>query len=254
MAAARPGGIGFTGQVLGLQLMLALGFIIVWEAVAWSGLLFRDVVPSLLTVAGELVRLPLSAEFWSNLGVTAFEVGAALLIGGTVGIVVGIAFGASPWTSKAFEPYVAYVAPVPKIILFPVLLMMFGIGGGSKVAMGAASCFFPIALNTAAGVRMIDRVFLRVGRSFRVGPVDMVFKIYLPAARPALINGLRIGFGVSVIGVLLAETKISSAGIGFMINQAYSQFNMPRMYALLVTVFVLSALINRLMDIAARTR
>src|SRR5262245_57099954 len=93
---------------------------------------------------------------------------------------------------------------------------------------GAISCFFPVALNVAGGMREIDKVLIRVGRSFRANTWQMVTKIYLPAMRHPVINGVRLGLGVALIGTLLAETKLSNRGIGFLVIQAYSIFNMPQ--------------------------
>jgi NitT/TauT family transport system permease protein len=91
---------------------------------------------------------------------------------------------------------------------------------------------------------------LRVGRCFRANTWQMVTKIYLPAMRHPMINGMRLGLGVALIGTLLAETKLSNRGIGYLVIQAYSLFNMPQMYSLLIILFVISiganALIGRL--------
>ena len=106
------------------------------------------------------------------------------------------------------------------------------------------------ALSTAAGMRQIDRVLIRVGRSFRARTWQMVSKIYLPAMRVPVVNGVRLGLGVAVIGTLLAETKLSNRGVGFLVINSYSTFDMPRMYALLIVVFVIAiganALVSRL--------
>ena len=116
--------------------------------------------------------------------------------------------------------------------------------------MGAISCFFPVAISVAAGVRGVPLVLIRVGHSFRATHWQMATKIYLPAVRAALLNGLRLSFGVAAIGVLLAETKLSNRGVGFLVIQAYSLFNMPQMNSLLIVLFVISiganALIGRL--------
>jgi ABC-type nitrate/sulfonate/bicarbonate transport system permease component len=106
--------------------------------------------------------------------------------------------------------------------------------------MAAISCFFPIAISTAAGMRQIDRVLIRVGESFRASAWQMVRKIYLPAMRIPVLNGVRLGLGVAIIGTLLAETKLSNRGIGYLTIQAYATFDMPRMYALLIVLFVLA--------------
>ena len=93
-------------------------------------------------------------------------------------------------------------------------------------------------------------MLVRVGISFGANPLQMMTKIYLPAIRHALLNGLRLSFGIGATGVLLAETKLSNRGIGFLVIQAYSLFNMPQMYSLLIVLFViaigLNALIGRL--------
>jgi NitT/TauT family transport system permease protein len=247
-----------------LRVFIVAGIVLLWEAVAASGLLFRDVVPSLLTVARALVSIltvpdykaslfgaeVVIPEFYRHLWVTFGEVATAMAIGGLAGLAIGILLGANPFLSGAFERFLYYLGPTPKIIFFPLMIMWFGVGPGSKVAMGTLSCFFPIVLSAAAGVRQIDNVLIRVGRSFRVNTWQMVTKIYLPAMREPIVNGARLGLGVAVIGTLLAETKLSNQGLGFLVINSYSIFDMPRMYALLILLFIVAiganALVGRL--------
>jgi ABC-type nitrate/sulfonate/bicarbonate transport system permease component len=221
-----------------------------WEALAASGLLYRDVVPSLFNIGRALYALLATPDYYWHLGWTGAEIGLALAIGGSSGLLIGLVLGANRFLGRAFEPYLYYLGPTPKIIFFPIMIMWFGVGPASKVALGALSAFFPIALSVAAGMRQIDPVLIRVGRSFRARQWQMALKIYLPAMRHPIINGVRLGLGVALIGTLLAETKLSNRGIGFLIIQAYSLFDMPRMYAMLIVLFVLAiganALIGRL--------
>jgi ABC-type nitrate/sulfonate/bicarbonate transport system permease component len=234
------------GRVTLVRVAIILAVLVIWEAIAASGLLFRDVVPSLSVIGGALVTLLTDPSYYFNLGVTAGEIGTAMLIGGLAGLAAGILLGANPLLAQAYESFLYYLGPTPKIIFFPVMIMWFGVGPGSKVAMGVISCFFPVALSAAAGMRGIDKVLIRVGRSFRLTAWQMVTKIYLPAMRLPVINGVRLGLGVAIIGTLLAETKLSNKGVGFLIINAYSTFNMPRMYALLIVLFVLSIGVNAL--------
>jgi NitT/TauT family transport system permease protein len=255
-----------------LRIAIVVVTLLAWEVIARSGLLYRDVVPSLTAIGSALwrllavpdfqnptvlslpfidyeLKLPLPQFYW-HLGVTTGEVGTALAIGGLSGLLAGLLLGGNRLLSKSFEPYLYYLGPTPKIIFFPVMIMWFGVGPGSKIAMGAISCFFPIALSTATGMRQIDKVLIRVGQSFRANAWQMVMKIYLPAMRHPTINGVRLGLGVAIIGTLLAETKLSNRGVGFLIIQAYSLFDMPRMYAMLIMLFVVAiganALVGRL--------
>jgi ABC-type nitrate/sulfonate/bicarbonate transport system permease component len=229
-----------------LRIAIIVMVLAVWEFLAHSGWLYRDVVPSLMSIGHALAELLMSADYYFHLSVTAAEIGMALSIGGALGLTVGILLGANRFLSKAFESYLYYLGPTPKIIFFPIMIMWFGVGPESKIALGTLSCFFPVALNVAAGMRQIDKVLIRVGKSFRANSWQMVVKIYLPAMRHPIINGIRLGLGVALIGTLLAETKLSNKGIGFLIIQAYSIFDMPRMYAMLIVLFVLAIGANAL--------
>lgn len=235
------------------RLIATVALLGAWQAMALSGLLFRDVVPPLQAIALGLIGVLADPGFYANLAVTAGELAVAVLAGGSAGLAAGLALGGSRFLSAALERWLNYLGPTPKIILFPVLILMFGVGTGSKMAMGAISCFFPVAISTAAGVRGVDKRLLRVGHSLRAARWQMLTKIYLPAMLAPLVNGARLGFGVALIGVLLAETKLSNRGIGFLIMQAYQRFDMPRMYGLLLITVAFAAVVNIATDhLAAR--
>jgi NitT/TauT family transport system permease protein len=240
LAAPLPTG----HRIARLRLAIVLVILALWEALSASGLLFRDVIPSLLKIVAAIGSLLASPDFYGNLGVTAGEIGVALLIGGSTGLAVGILLGANRFLSHAFEALLLYLGPTPKIIFFPVMIMWFGVGTGSKIAMGVLSCFFPVAISAAAGMRQIDRVLIRVGKSFRASTWQMVTKIYLHAMREPIVNGVRLGLGVAIVGTLLAETKLSNRGLGYLVIQAYALFDMPKMYALVIVLFVLSIGVN----------
>jgi ABC-type nitrate/sulfonate/bicarbonate transport system permease component len=245
LPAARLSGTRLS-PVMRLRIVIIVVVLVAWEALAVSGLLYRDVVPSLVAIGRALYVTLADSSFYFHLYTTFYEIGVAMVIGGLGGLVVGIVLGGSRFMSRAYESFLYYLGPCPKIIFFPIMIMWFGVGPASKVAMGAISCFFPVALNVAGGMREIDRVLIRVGRSFRANTWQMVTKIYLPAMRYPVINGVRLGLGVALIGTLLAETKLSNRGIGFLVIQAYSIFNMPQMYALLIILFVIAIGANTL--------
>ena len=226
------------------RLIAAIAILVAWQALASSGLLFRDVVPPLWRIVAALALTLTDPTFYANLSTTAMEFLVAVALGGMAGASVGLLLGTNRFLAAAYERWVHYLAPVPKIIFFPALLLAFGAGPGSKIAIGTISCFFPVAISVASGVRGVSNVLLRVGRSFRATTWQMTIKIYLPAVREPLLNGLRLGFGVAAIGVLLAETKLSKAGLGFMVMDAYRRFDMPGMYALLILVVLLVATVN----------
>jgi ABC-type nitrate/sulfonate/bicarbonate transport system permease component len=230
--------------VLVVRIAIIVALLVLWQLLSMSGLLYEDVVPGLPQIATGLYHLLTTAEFYVNLKVTAGEILAASLIGGLAGLIAGLLLGGSNFMERAFERYFYYLGPTPKIIFFPLMIMWFGVGSGSKVAMGAVSCFFPVALAVAAGMRRIPPILIRVGQSFRANHWQMLTKVHLPAMREPVVNGFRLGFGVALIGVLLAETKLSNQGLGFLVIQNYQRFDMPGMYALLIAIFVLAVAVN----------
>ena len=238
-------------QIRFLTLIFVLAL---WEAVARSGLLYQDVVPSLIKIASAFVRMLLEAQTWRHFAVSAWEIGAGLAIGYILGIVFGLVAGTRRFFGAAVAPYVDGIATAPKIVFLPSVMLLVGTGIGSKLALGALSAFFPVAINMAASVRHINPTYVRVGRSFRLSRWQMATRIYLPALRPSLVTSLRLGFGLAVVGVLLAEIKLSNAGLGFLANEHYSHYRVPDLYAVLVLVFIVAVGLNSLMGRFAERR
>jgi ABC-type nitrate/sulfonate/bicarbonate transport system permease component len=236
-ARPRPG----VSPLTVLRVATLLGILLLWQAVSVSGLIYNGVIPSLLAILRALVAMLFTAALWQNLWVTAYEVLGALLIGGATGLVSGLALGSSKFLARAYEPFIHYVGPTPKIVFLPVFLIAFGTGPGSKLALGAVSAFVPIALSIASGVRGVDPVFMRVAASFRLTRWQVVRMIYLPALVAPLSIGLRLAFGLAVVGCLLGELGLSNAGLGYMAGDFYNHFLIPQMYAVLVFIFILAA-------------
>src|SRR5262249_28758106 len=134
--AARTRAFGRTRDVLVMRVILVAAALVLWEALALSGLLFEGVVPRLSVIGQGLVDLLASPAFYANLQTPAGEVATAVVIGGTAGLLVGLPLGVRRFLGRAFEPYLYYLGPTPKIIFFPIMIMWFGTGPGSKIAMG----------------------------------------------------------------------------------------------------------------------
>lgn len=238
-------------RVLAIRVVTVVAVSAAWEALARSGLLYEGVVPPLWAILSALWSELFSPELYRNLSVTLSEVGAGIVIAVALGVSSGILFGARRFLGKAAEPYVNALATTPKIVFLPVIMLAFGVGVESKVAIGALSGFFPIVLSTTAGMLRIRPVLIRVGRSFNASAWQMVSKIYLPSLLQPIVAGVRLGLGVTVIGVLLGEIKLSNAGLGFLANDYYNQYAIAQLYAVLIIVFFLAVLANSLMSLAS---
>jgi ABC-type nitrate/sulfonate/bicarbonate transport system permease component len=226
----------------------------VWEVLSGSGLVYRGVLPSWLAIFGALFHLVPSPVFWSNFGVTVFEIALALLIGSLLGIAAGIAIGASRFLALGLDPIVNTIASTPKVIFLPVLYLAFGVGVGSKIAVGALACFFPMVISVTAAMLQINPVLVRVGRSFGLSRRQMVRKIYLPSLVEPIAGGLRIAIGIAIAVCLVAETRFSYAGLGFMVIDAFNRARFADVYALLVVIIALAVSVNALTSRMGRRR
>jgi ABC-type nitrate/sulfonate/bicarbonate transport system permease component len=227
-----------------VRLLTVIVVFLVWESLSWSGLFYRDVVPSTFAVASALYGELASAEFYHHLWITFGEVAVGFVFGSLFGISAGVLLGTHPFMRAAAEPYINAIGSTPKVIFLPILFLMFGIGVESKMAKGALSGFFPTVLSATSGILMINPVLIRVGRSFNLTRRRMLSMVYLPAMVNPVIVGLRLGLAIVIISVLIAELKFSQAGLGFQLAQYYEAFRIAPMYAMIIIIFALAALAN----------
>lgn len=247
----KPGvakrGMPVLSRVAVIRIVTIVVVMVAYELVARSGLLFKDVVPSLVLVVKALVATLSDPGFYPHVWRTGAEVGIGFVIGTLLGVATGIVFGVSRFFAGMFNPWVEYLAPAPKIILLPILFLLFGVGMGSKIAMAAMSAFFPLAITTYAGMRQIPAVHIRVARVFNASPIQMVTKVYIPSLIAPVMTGLRLALGVAIVGTLLAEIKMSNLGLGHLVIQHYNNLRLPEMYAVLLLTFSIAVAANALM-------
>lgn len=220
---------------------------LIYEAAARSGLFFEGVMPSSLVILDALFATLADPDFYPHLGRTALEVVSGFLIGSATGATIGIAFGMSRILARTLNPWVYYLAPTPKIIFLPILMLLFGVGIGSKIAMAAISAFFPVAVTAYAAMTRVKGVYLRVAATFNASAMQVVTKVYIPSLVGPVMTSLRLALGVAFIGTLLAEIKLSNMGLGHLIIQHYNFLRIPEMYATLLITFVLAILANAFM-------
>lgn len=231
-----------------IRLLTLAGVLAVWEALGQTGLVFGEALPPASAVALAVGRELISPAFYRHLGVTLGEVAGGFAFGAIPGVAFGLAMGVRRVLGAAADPYIAALATTPKIVFLPIVMLAVGIGPGSKVALGAISAFFPVAIAAVAGMRAIPPVFVRVGRAFNLRAGQMVRMIYLPALALPIVTGLRLGLGVCIIGVLLGELKLASAGLGFLARDYYDQYDFAALYAIVAIVFALAAVANGAMS------
>jgi ABC-type nitrate/sulfonate/bicarbonate transport system permease component len=137
-------------------------------------------------------------------------------------------------------------------LFLPLFVLFFGLGPGSKIAIGVSTSFFPIVLNTIAGFGYVDRIFITAARSMGASNVQMFRHVLLPAALPVILTGLRIGFTVTLLSVLGSETLASLAGLGHKIVHLGEAMEMARRFAYIAFAVVIAAILNTAVSVAER--
>ena len=217
-----------------------------WYFATQSGSISALFLPKPANVYATLERLMQTASFWSAVTVTITTILKAFAIAIVAGLVVGYAVTRSKLATQVIEPVIAGLFTVPITLFFPMFILFFGIGTGSKVAYGATYAFFPIALNTIAAFANMEERYLRAARSMGAGRFDTFRHVLLPGALPVLITGMRIGFFICFASVLGGETISSVAGIGRNIALAAELMESARMYAWISFVIFTSVTLNLL--------
>lgn len=231
--ARRPLPRGWLGAAsVGLVLVL-------WEALTRAGLVPPLFLPRLSDVVAELARLVATGELAGSLSLSLRRIVLGWLAGSGAGFAVGLAIGLSAVADALLDPLIALTYPIPKIAILPLLVLWLGIGEPSKVAVIAIGVFFPVAVNTAAGVRGVDPALVRAARSLGARPWQVVTKVSIVGALPTVFAGLRLGAGMALLLVVSAEMIAASAGLGFLVLQGGELMLVTRLMA---GILVLSAL------------
>jgi len=241
---APSAGPATPASVMRIRVVTIIALIALWEGLALLGrlgILYGDVIPSSVGIAGAVWDELASKSFYRDFGITFAEHAVGFVVGSLIALALGIAMGTNPLLRKSLEPYLNAIGSTPKIIFLPILFLMFGTGIESKMAKGALSAFFPVVFTTALGMLLIKPVLINVGRSFSLSRWQMITKIYVPAMINPVITGLRLAMAITVIGVLVAELKFADGGLGYRLGIYYEQFRIAPMYAIILIIFALAA-------------
>ena len=158
------------------------------------------------------------------------------------GVLIGVVLGGHRLTGEVAEPILVGLYSIPKITLYPVILLLFGLGMPAKVAFGALHGIIPVVLFTMNAVRNINRTYLRAGRAMRLSPAQTAWYVLVPATLPEIFSGLRIGFSLTLLGTMLGELFASQRGLGFLIMTAVGVHDTETMLA--VTVMLAAAAVG----------
>jgi NitT/TauT family transport system permease protein len=226
-------------------LMLTTSIFVLWQATFWmvGDMALRSPLSTLLYSSDLLSR----ESFYPHLIETCTAFGAAIIIAVASGLAIGLLLGLSQLARGVLEPMLVAMYSIPKVTLYPILLLAFGLGMPAKIAFGAIHGFIPIALFTINAVRNIRPILLKTGRMLKMNKMQMVWRIIMPAALPEIFTGLRVGFSLTMIGTVLGEMFASQRGLGYMLMNAIGLHNVDVIMSITLMLVVFAASVSSLL-------
>ena len=238
----------FTDLLLGLVPIVLL--ILLWQGLVSFGYAPATLLPPPGRVFERLAQQLLTATFQEEIAATLFRLFAGFAIAVVLGVSIGLAAAASPAVNAVVRPIVRVLAPLPKVALYPALLLLLGFGHESKITLVAADALFPILLSTYYGASTVEQKLIWSAMAAGTPARQILFKVVLPAAAPSILTGCRIGLVISCIVVFLAEMITSTNGLGFVLVTAARTFQTVDMFVPLITISLLGLILNGLLQAA----
>lgn len=222
-----------------LSISSPLCLLVCWEIAAHFGFIDTRFFPAPSSIGAKLVQMFSSGELAAHTFISLQRLLLGIVIGGIPALILGIVMGLSRLVRAIIEPLIAAIYPIPKSALLPLSLLVFGLGEGSKVFMVAIGVFFPVVINATAGVLEISKVYLDVGRNFQVSRWNTFRTIALPGALPVIMTGFRLGIGLGLILIAVAEMVGAKSGLGYLIWTAWETFAVEQMYVGLFMIAII---------------
>jgi NitT/TauT family transport system permease protein len=258
-------GVNVAWREAGVGLVVPAVVILAWHLAAQYELVNPQVLPSPLAVVAKWIEylLPLqphdpATQSWlawalsgelihDSLG-SLYRVVVGFLVGAGLALPVGLAMGASPRVYAWLNPLVQLLRPIPPIAYIPLSILWFGLGNPPAVFLIALGAFFPVLMNTVAGVRQVDGIYLRAARNLGASGTTLFVRVILPAAVPYILSGVRIGIGTAFIVVIVSEMIAVNNGLGFRILEAREYFWSDKIIAGMISIGLIGLAIDVAMN------
>ena len=228
---------------LATRLAIVAALFAIWEAAArwFVDPIFLSPPSRVLLSFGTLFR---SAGVVRALVLTLWELSAAFLLSVIIGVTVGLAVGLNRFSHRSIRPIILLLYAIPQVTILPLFVLYFGIGPAAKIAYGVSHGIFPIIVNVIAGVQNIKPILLLSARSMGASRWQILRWVVLPHMIPSFFTGMRLGMTAVLLGVLLAELYVSSAGIGYFTRRFTESFDPTKLFGLVALVAAMAIVLN----------
>jgi ABC-type nitrate/sulfonate/bicarbonate transport system permease component len=229
-------------QERALAILSPLAVLVVWQMASGLGLIDQRYVPSPVAIAKAGWALATTGELGKHIWDSLRRLALGFVVGAIPGVLIGMIMGLNRWVRATLDPLVAALYPIPKIAILPLLMLVFGLGDASKVAVVAMSVLFLTIINTTVGVVQLERIYFDVARNYGTPWHKLFARVILPGALPTIFAGLRISLGVSLVVLVSAEFVASNSGIGYLIWTSWQTLVVENMFVGIIVVTILGVL------------
>ena len=234
--------------------VVPLALIFVWQLAVSAGAVSPRLVPSPADVAATLADLAFrtsggadrySGDLWEHAGASLVRVCAGFGLAAAMAVPLGVAIGLSPAVERLVDPTIQLLRNIPITGFVPIAIVLFGFGDRPAIYLIALAAFFPSVVNTSYGVRQLSPLLVRSGLMMGATRAQVVTRIVVPAAMPAIFTGLRLSLGVAWVLVVVAEFIGVRSGLGYLLFDAYQFFRPDAMIAAMASIGLLGFLSDR---------
>ncbi|MDT2019483.1 ABC transporter permease [Methylocella sp. CPCC 101449] len=253
-AAKAAGGSGFSfsigaGNVDRLMNIASPVFLLLlWEVAARMGWIDVRFFPAPSKIFQTMFTLIENGQLWIHLKASMYRLFWGFLLGGIPALVLGISMGLSRTLRAICDPLVAATYPIPKSAILPLILLIFGLGEASKIVMVGIGLFYPILINTVAGVLEIPKIHFDVSKNFGASKLQVFRTVALPGALPLIMTGVKLGVGMGLILISLSEMVGAKSGLGYMMWNAWEILSVETMYVGLIVIAALGVLFSLILN------
>lgn len=213
--------------------------LIIWEFLSQVAILDPRFFPAPSLIMKTLLYMAETGELFQHVSVSLTRILFGFILGIVPAIIIGLLMGMYRYFRFFISPIIMIFMPIPTLAMLPIILILFGIGEFSKMMTIAISVFFPVVINTAAGVRNIDNIYIDVAKNYQANAKNFFLKIALPGAMPVMLEGIQMGQAIALLTIVAAEMIGANSGIGYLIWMNYKAFLLPQMFVglLLISFF-----------------
>jgi ABC-type nitrate/sulfonate/bicarbonate transport system permease component len=247
-SSSKKGGLSRDSSERLMGLVAPVGLFVLWEVLADVHVIDTRFFPAPSSIAGTFKTLIMNGQLLANTTISLERLFFGFLLGAIPGLIIGLTMGLYRPVRALVEPLIQGTYPIPKSAILPLILLIFGLGEPSKIVMVAIGVFYPVVINTVSGVLQIPKIYLDVGHNFGANRWNMFTTIALPGALPFIMTGVKLGAGLGLILIAIAEMIGAQSGLGYMIWNAWQILSVNTMYVGLIMIalvgFALTAILN----------